>query len=48
MHGVVAAGIASLAVVAALHFLVAMPGERWSRSVLTKPQALPVKVIQVE
>jgi peptidoglycan/LPS O-acetylase OafA/YrhL len=38
LHGVVAAGIASLAVAAVLHYLVEVPGERWSRSMLTRPQ----------
>jgi len=42
LHGVVAAGIATLAVAAVVHYLVEVPGERWSRSILTKPQAAAV------
>jgi len=38
LHGVVVAGIASLAVAAVVHYLVEVPGERWSRSMLARPQ----------
>jgi len=34
--------IVSLAVAVVLHYLVEVPGERWSRSILTKPRAAAI------
>ena len=42
LRGAIAAGIVSVAVAVVLPYLVEVPGERWSRSVLTKPQAAVV------
>jgi peptidoglycan/LPS O-acetylase OafA/YrhL len=42
LHGVIAAGIVSMAVAIVLHYLVEVPGERWSRSILRKPQTAAV------
>jgi peptidoglycan/LPS O-acetylase OafA/YrhL len=42
LQGVVSAVSVSVAVAVVLHYLVEVPGERWSRSALTKPQAAVV------
>jgi peptidoglycan/LPS O-acetylase OafA/YrhL len=39
LHGVVAAGVVSLVVATVLHYMVEVPGERWSRAKLAKLQA---------
>jgi peptidoglycan/LPS O-acetylase OafA/YrhL len=42
LHGVIAAGVASLAVATVLHYLIEVPGERWSRAKLARFQAVMV------
>jgi peptidoglycan/LPS O-acetylase OafA/YrhL len=42
LHGVIAAGIVTVAVAIVLHYLVELPGERWSRSLLARPQTATV------
>jgi len=42
LHGVIAAVVVSMAVAIVLHYLIEVPGERWSRSILAKPQAAAV------
>jgi peptidoglycan/LPS O-acetylase OafA/YrhL len=42
LHGVASAVMVSVVVAVVLHYLVEVPGERWSRSVLTKPRATVV------
>jgi peptidoglycan/LPS O-acetylase OafA/YrhL len=42
LHGVVSDLIVSLAVAVVLRYLVEVPGERWSRAILTKPRAATV------
>jgi len=39
LHGVIAAGVASLAAATMLHYAVEVPGERWSRAKLARFQA---------
>jgi peptidoglycan/LPS O-acetylase OafA/YrhL len=39
LHGVIAAGVASLVVATVLHYVVEVPGERWSRAKLARFQA---------
>ena len=39
LHGVIAAGIVSLVVATVVHYLVEVPGERWSRAKLAKLRA---------
>ncbi len=39
LHGVASAVIVSVAVAVVLHYLVGVPGERWSRAVFAKPRA---------
>ena len=39
LHSVIAAGVASLVVATVLHYVVEVPGERWSRAKLAKLQA---------
>jgi peptidoglycan/LPS O-acetylase OafA/YrhL len=42
LHGVIAAGIVTVAAAIVLHYLVELPGERWSRSLLARPQTAAV------
>jgi peptidoglycan/LPS O-acetylase OafA/YrhL len=39
LHGVIAAGLASITLATVLHYLVEVPGERWSRSTLARLRA---------
>jgi len=39
LHGVITAGIVSLVVATVVHYLVEVPGERWSRAKLAKLRA---------
>jgi peptidoglycan/LPS O-acetylase OafA/YrhL len=39
LHGVIAAGLVSLVVATMLHYVVEVPGERWSRAKFARSQA---------